>query len=191
MQVWLNELGKLDELALHPARTPIELLRRFAECVMERKRASDPSPPYSPRYFGSEIYRFIGGIERTRQEIRDRAAAHADGHTGSGERKRSPSLARGVHAGRRRCRKPMSDAPGTPSEIAEWVNVLLDRHHPIDAADPEIYEWHLRRLLMSYPLWVAKKAARRAAAKFRWLPAISQVRELCDLIYGTQMRRTA
>jgi hypothetical protein len=68
VQVWLNELADLGEAALHPFRSPVEMLRYFAKHVMERKRASDPSPPSSPRYFGPEIYRFIGNIERARQE---------------------------------------------------------------------------------------------------------------------------
>jgi hypothetical protein len=66
VQVWLNELGKYE---LDLRQRPVEILRICAKHVMERKRAQDPSPPYSPRYFGPEIYKFIGGIERTRQKI--------------------------------------------------------------------------------------------------------------------------
>ena len=65
VQVWLNELGKYE---LEIRRRPVEVLRMIAMQVMERKRSRDPSPPYSPRYIGPEIYRFIGGIERTIQE---------------------------------------------------------------------------------------------------------------------------
>jgi hypothetical protein len=64
VQLWLNELGRYEL-----GQRAVEILRIFAEHVMKRKRASDPSPPYSPRYFGPEIYKFIGGIERIKQEI--------------------------------------------------------------------------------------------------------------------------
>ena len=50
-------------------RRPVEMARLIAQHVMSRRRAQDPSPPYSPRYFGPEIYRVVGGIERTREEI--------------------------------------------------------------------------------------------------------------------------
>ena len=66
VQVWLNELGKYE---LDLRRRPVEMARLIAQHVMSRRRAQDPSPPYSPRYFGPEIYRVVGGIERTREEI--------------------------------------------------------------------------------------------------------------------------
>jgi hypothetical protein len=66
VQIWLNELDKLGKPNLHPFRTPVELLRYLAQHVMERKRASDSSPPYSPRYFGAEIYRFVERTERAK-----------------------------------------------------------------------------------------------------------------------------
>jgi hypothetical protein len=70
VQLWLNALDKLGKPALYPFRTPAELLRYFARRVMERKQASDPSPPYSPRYFGAEIYRFVERTERAKSRSR-------------------------------------------------------------------------------------------------------------------------
>jgi hypothetical protein len=66
VQVWLTELGKYE---LDLKRRPVEMARLVARHVMSRKRVQDPSPPYSPRYFGPEIFRVIGGLERARQEI--------------------------------------------------------------------------------------------------------------------------
>jgi hypothetical protein len=65
VQVWLNELGKYEP---DLRQQPVDLARNIAKHVMARKRAQGPSPPYSPRYFGGEIYRVIGGLERTRQQ---------------------------------------------------------------------------------------------------------------------------
>jgi hypothetical protein len=64
VQVWLNELGKyqLD-------RRPLDVLRAVAVGVMRRKRARDRSPPHSPRYFGSEVYKLIEGMERATREF--------------------------------------------------------------------------------------------------------------------------
>jgi hypothetical protein len=64
VQVWLNELDKYDI-----ERRPIEILRVVATGVMQRKRGQDASPPHSPRYFGPEIFKLVGGLERARQEI--------------------------------------------------------------------------------------------------------------------------
>jgi hypothetical protein len=66
VQVWLNELGKYEP---DLRQRPVDVARNVAKHVMARKRAQDPSPPYSPRYFGAEIYRVIRGLERTRQEF--------------------------------------------------------------------------------------------------------------------------
>lgn len=66
VQVWLNELGKYER---DLRQRPVDLVRNIANHVMARKRVHDPSPPYSPRYFGAEIYRVIRELERTRQEI--------------------------------------------------------------------------------------------------------------------------
>jgi hypothetical protein len=66
VQVWLNELGKYE---LYLRQRPVDLVRNIAKHVMARKQVQDPSPPYSPRYFGVEIYRVIRELERTRQEI--------------------------------------------------------------------------------------------------------------------------
>jgi hypothetical protein len=79
--------------------------------------------------------------------------------------------------------------PGTPSEIARCVKVLLGAYRLADASDPEIYETHLRRVLGDYPLWVAQQAAVRCADELKWLPAPAEVRDVCDAIYGPVVRR--
>jgi hypothetical protein len=70
VQLWLNALEKLGKPDLYPFRTPVELLRKIGQHVMERKGASDLSPPYSPRYFGAEIYRFVERTERAKSRSR-------------------------------------------------------------------------------------------------------------------------
>jgi hypothetical protein len=91
IQAWLNELDKFDKAALYPCRTPVELLRSFAQHVMERKRASDPSLPHSPRYFGAEVQKFIGRTERVTRKIlewRDQSMKRPGPQPGRGPRRR-------------------------------------------------------------------------------------------------------
>ncbi len=53
VQVWLNKLTGMKH-------RPVDALRMLAMKVMRRKRMlSDPSPPYSPRYFSVEVKKFV------------------------------------------------------------------------------------------------------------------------------------
>lgn len=73
--------------------------------------------------------------------------------------------------------------------IAECAKVLLGAYGSAKASDPSVYVAHIRRVLSDYPLWVAKEAACRVPDQLKWLPAPSEVREVCEEIYGPFIRK--
>ena len=66
VQVWLDEL---TEHALEINRQPVDILRALANAVMRRKRLSDASPPYSPRYFSAEVKKLVAQLNEGRRAV--------------------------------------------------------------------------------------------------------------------------
>lgn len=72
---------------------------------------------------------------------------------------------------------------GNPSEIASLAKNLLGYFRTGEASDPDVYTAGIIAVLSDYPIAIIRQVVDPRTglpSKFKWLPAIAEVKEACE-----------